>query len=150
MNRRSFLWSILAAAVAPAIVRADSLMRIVPRETVLVDPYFDSVTLLERFHGATRFAAPIVRVTELMETRSAGGIVGTLYEYSVGEVEILTGFQGERIHRVWADVQEIPVDRFTFNNGRATVFNLPIGDFGNRVPNFEFEVRAPSLDQTKK
>lgn len=32
MNRRGFLGSILAAAVAPAIVRADSLMRIVPRD----------------------------------------------------------------------------------------------------------------------
>lgn len=32
MNRRGFLGSILALGVAPAIVRADSLMRIVPRE----------------------------------------------------------------------------------------------------------------------
>src|SRR5574343_1126621 len=31
MNRRHFLGSILALGVAPAIVRADSLMRIVPR-----------------------------------------------------------------------------------------------------------------------
>lgn len=36
MNRRSFLGSILAAAAAPAIVRADSLMRIVPREMTLM------------------------------------------------------------------------------------------------------------------
>lgn len=36
MNRRSFLAGIFAAACAPAIVRADSLMRIVPRETVLL------------------------------------------------------------------------------------------------------------------
>ena len=33
MNRRSFLGSILALGAAPAIVRADALMRIVPRET---------------------------------------------------------------------------------------------------------------------
>lgn len=33
MNRRGFLSSILALGVAPAIVRADSLMRIIPRET---------------------------------------------------------------------------------------------------------------------
>lgn len=32
MNRRGFLSSCLALAAAPAIVRADSLMRIVPRE----------------------------------------------------------------------------------------------------------------------
>lgn len=35
MNRRGFLGAILAAAVAPAIVRADALMRIVPRETTV-------------------------------------------------------------------------------------------------------------------
>ena len=32
MNRRGFMGSILALGVAPAIVRADSLMRIVPRD----------------------------------------------------------------------------------------------------------------------
>lgn len=36
MNRRGFLGSILALASAPAIVRADSLMRIVPRQAVIV------------------------------------------------------------------------------------------------------------------
>jgi hypothetical protein len=41
MNRRGFLLGaggILAAAAAPAIVRADSLMRIVPRDTDLLWP----------------------------------------------------------------------------------------------------------------
>ena len=48
MNRRGFLGSIIAAAAAPAIVRVDSLMRIVPRETgVLVefDPRGFSLTV---------------------------------------------------------------------------------------------------------
>jgi hypothetical protein len=36
MQRRSFLGSILALAAAPAIVRADSLMRVIPRETSLL------------------------------------------------------------------------------------------------------------------
>lgn len=35
MNRRGFLGSILALGAAPAIVRADSLMRIVPRDTTV-------------------------------------------------------------------------------------------------------------------
>lgn len=35
MNRRNFLAGMLAACAAPAIVRADSLMRIVPRETTI-------------------------------------------------------------------------------------------------------------------
>lgn len=37
MNRRSFLGSILAAAAAPAIVRADSLMRIVPSDATFAE-----------------------------------------------------------------------------------------------------------------
>lgn len=36
MNRRGFLGSILALGAAPAIVRADSLMRIVPMDGVIV------------------------------------------------------------------------------------------------------------------
>ena len=36
MNRRSFIGSILALSAAPAIVRADSLMRIVPRDTTII------------------------------------------------------------------------------------------------------------------
>ena len=35
MNRRSFLSGILALSAAPAIVRADSLMRIVPRDVLV-------------------------------------------------------------------------------------------------------------------
>ena len=35
MNRRGFLQSCIALAAAPAIVRADSLMRIVPRNTLV-------------------------------------------------------------------------------------------------------------------
>lgn len=36
MNRRGFLSSILTLAAAPAIVRADSLMRIIPVETEIL------------------------------------------------------------------------------------------------------------------
>lgn len=38
MNRRGFLGACLAACAAPAIVRADSLMRIIPKETVIIIP----------------------------------------------------------------------------------------------------------------
>lgn len=37
MDRRGFLGSILALGAAPAIVRADSLMRIVPTDTLVID-----------------------------------------------------------------------------------------------------------------
>lgn len=46
MDRRGFLGSILAACVAPAIVRADSLMRIVSRELLVLEaPVAKTVTL---------------------------------------------------------------------------------------------------------
>jgi hypothetical protein len=44
VNRRGFLGSILALGAAPAIVRADSLMRIVAQETTIYVP--DSAPLL--------------------------------------------------------------------------------------------------------
>ncbi len=47
MNRRGFLTGILALGMAPAIVRADSLMRIIPREAVLLTGkigYFECTT----------------------------------------------------------------------------------------------------------
>lgn len=40
MDRRGFLGSILALGAAPAIVRADSLMRIIPREAAVVGVEF--------------------------------------------------------------------------------------------------------------
>ena len=40
MNRRGFMGSILALGVAPAIVRADSLMRIVPRDMASIGELF--------------------------------------------------------------------------------------------------------------
>jgi hypothetical protein len=38
MNRRGFLQSCIALAAAPAIVRADSLMRVIPREATVILP----------------------------------------------------------------------------------------------------------------
>ena len=43
MNRRGFLGSILALGAAPAIVRADSLMRIVPLDTSVLFGAYDVV-----------------------------------------------------------------------------------------------------------
>lgn len=46
MNRRGFLQSCLALAVAPAIVRADSLMRIIPQEVMLFVPNSEPLLLV--------------------------------------------------------------------------------------------------------
>ena len=47
MNRRGFLQSCLLLAAAPAIVRADSLMRVIPRETVLLTEAALEETILD-------------------------------------------------------------------------------------------------------
>lgn len=39
MDRRNFLSAMLAACAAPAIVRADALMRVMPIETIIFNPY---------------------------------------------------------------------------------------------------------------
>lgn len=46
MDRRGFLQSILVAVVAPAIVRADSLMKIIPAERLVVVPEFGPLLLV--------------------------------------------------------------------------------------------------------
>ena len=46
MNRRGFLSSCLALGMAPAIVRADSLMRVVARDTILLDMYGNRLRLV--------------------------------------------------------------------------------------------------------
>lgn len=48
MNRRSFLGACLALGVAPAIVRADSLMRVVPHDLVIVAPPREWTTAITR------------------------------------------------------------------------------------------------------
>lgn len=58
MDRRGFLGSILALAAAPAIVRADSLMRLVPVETTVVVPSLGNrlLTIEEITREALRIA----------------------------------------------------------------------------------------------
>lgn len=51
MNRRGFLGAILAAAVAPAIVRADALMRIVPRATTIIPAAEELVVMPGLYRG---------------------------------------------------------------------------------------------------
>lgn len=60
MNRRGFLGSILALGAAPAIVRADALMRIVPVDTVAITPFdfqFMGVWPASKTGDAARYVA---------------------------------------------------------------------------------------------
>jgi len=87
VNRRGFLGTILAAACAPAIVRADSLMRSIPRETTVytgmdfardddcctIVQWVDGQVLhSQEFRGSADFVAP-KGVNEVWLTMYGGG-----------------------------------------------------------------------------
>lgn len=58
VNRRGFLSSILALATAPAIVRADSLMRVIPMEA----PVLLERDLVDFIYELTPKEAPFITV----------------------------------------------------------------------------------------
>ena len=62
MNRRGFLSSILALAAAPAIVRADSLMRIVPVEAEVLVPMTEFST---EFSVVSRIGNSLMTLDEI-------------------------------------------------------------------------------------
>lgn len=52
MNRRGFLGSIIAACAAPAIVRADSLMRIVARDATVIAPEIGRIETFQFYESS--------------------------------------------------------------------------------------------------
>lgn len=78
MNRRDFLGAILAAASAPAIVRADSLMRVIPRDTGVL-------TL-----------AQVREIADLMRERCIPGPYVAFVHPDAGR-EIMEGADGQRL-----------------------------------------------------
>ena len=54
MNRRGFISTILALGAAPAIVRADSLMRLGPAQTELLLPFSQEI-IINQMRGPHQF-----------------------------------------------------------------------------------------------
>jgi hypothetical protein len=74
MNRRGFLGSILALGAAPAIVRADSLMRIVPLETTVLMDFSSNQLALSIDEFTRRYIEPAKRrLQEEIEAEFMGG-----------------------------------------------------------------------------
>ena len=69
MNRRDFLGPMLAACAAPAIVRADSLMRIVPTETWIagLPPPHIPVAVMLNCYGVVSEMAKAIHIPEAMD-----------------------------------------------------------------------------------
>lgn len=66
MNRRGFLTSCLALGAAPAIVRADSLMRIVPRDLVLCEMTLEEALVHFHYYAVPRGLIPIRQVGQFV------------------------------------------------------------------------------------
>jgi len=99
MNRRGFLGTCLALGVAPAIVRADSLMRVVTREWSAAIP---------QVWGTVRTAAYFTFMGELMETESTTLLDGrSTYTYNATDLCLAVPHSSE-IKRVWANGIIIP------------------------------------------
>ena len=145
MNRRSFLGSILAAAVAPAIVRADSLMRIVPRDTLVLGAG-DAAQRIWAPAGIARVS--IEKSVEMISTQTIGQacaeIMTGLYHYAAElEVELTPGIGHPRALRL--DGRDVPLPEgatVTHNPCGMRVLHIPrldLTEYGNRVPQIEVE-----------
>lgn len=96
MNRRGFLGSILAACAAPAIVRADSLMRIVPLDTVILPAFHPDAILME----ADAIDGGLVALDRMLREWS---------QYDLAREATITRYdvQAESVNGVW---QQLTVD----------------------------------------
>ncbi len=72
MNRRGFIGSILALGVAPAIVRADSLMRLVPRDTTLLRYTYGASFPVREFVYGNVLVHGVGNLLEMTVTSSIG------------------------------------------------------------------------------
>ncbi len=122
MNRRGFLKSILALAAAPAIVRADSLMRIVPRDLVVevVDGW--NHVAMTRAGGVPQFFMNGVRVTKDMERYAA--------KYGVPMLEVVEKTPG--YEQLRASDSDYTVESWVRRpTGKAPVYWGPEVDLGD-------------------
>lgn len=158
MNRRGFLGSILAAAVAPAIVRADSLMRIVPRDTLFLDADMTLLPYQQEIFGRL-FKLPLAAVSAMcsMDEIDTTTLFSSVKNYHAGlryvaaEVELvlplgydkITGLDAEGIP-LPMDAGNVTVERSVTGFNRVRIHNLDLTQFGNRVP--EFQARCVKED----
>ncbi len=138
MNRRSFLKTVAAGTgaiiAAPWVVNAGSLMPIVDRRWI------------------ARESGLLVRMGDLVETvERTGGIGGpevTAYTYSASFDTALVGHVGhnwrDSITRVWMDGREVPLSTIEVVREEGQLIgkarDLPLTEYGNRIPQVEFEV----------
>lgn len=144
MNRRSFLATILASAVAPAIVRADSLMRIVPRETLVIAT---SDLPLEAWANCDIVNMFIEQELETITAQAIGANARELYTLNFRhtatevDIELPPTITHPRLLRL--DGRDAPLPEGTIVRQNPTgvrVLHIPqldLTEYGNRVPQIE-------------
>lgn len=118
MNRRGFLGAMLAAAAAPAIVRAESLMKIVvpKKEIILVDDFFQGFG--EGDFSAEMWSKPVGgEFTHLVAMRKDG----KLLTYRDGVL-----VSAECVKKDWMPIRKRPGNCITLDN--VNNFNGNIDD----------------------
>lgn len=144
MNRRSFLATILASAVAPAIVRADSLMRIVPRETLVLGA---GEFTLEWWARCGIVNILIEEKLEIITAQLVGANARELYtlnfSYAATEVDIELPPTIAHPRSLRLDGRDAPLPEGAIVRQNPTglrVLHIPrldLTDYGNRVPQIE-------------
>lgn len=144
MNRRSFLTTILASAVAPAIVRADSLMRIVPRETLVVVMNDLPLEAWARCGFVNMF---IELECETITAQAIGANARELYtsnfRHTAAEVDIELPPTIAHPRSLRLDGHDAPLPEGTLvrqNPAGMRVLHIPrldLTEYGNRVPQIE-------------
>lgn len=144
MNRRSFLGAIIASATAPAIVRADSLMRIVPRETLVLGANDFTVEFWARPGIVNVF---IEQEVDIIEVQTIGApvrdLLTTAWRYSAADLQLELPPTIKHPRALRMDGRDVPMPE------GATVETHPAGlrvlripsldltDYGNRIPRIE-------------
>lgn len=144
LNRRSFLATILASAVAPAIVRADSLMRIVPRETLVVIP---RALPLEVWASCGVVSMSIEQELETITAQAIGANARELYtlnfRHTATEVNIELPPTIAQPRSLRLDGRDAPLPEGAVvmqNPTGVRVLHIPrldLTEYGNRVPQIE-------------
>lgn len=145
LTRRGFLSTILAAAVAPAIVRADSLMRIVPRDATIIFPACatnKSTVLLTHVQAKMWEEVSAIDTTTMLSAAKEYFCTSILYRADV-HLEVPPDLD---LRKLRADGQPLDLRHCIlvpgqFLNGITLVGidSLDLTPFGNRIPSFTIE-----------
>lgn len=144
LTRRSFMGSLLAAAVAPAFVRSGLLMRMVSREKLVLPLVQSRVALPMMYSGRIDTYVSYIDTTTCLDT-AIQSVMGML-RYTARDVEVLLP-DGVVPSAIYIDdrpitlkdvrgVIEHPVNGVSV----LRIRDLDLSDYGHRLPTFTMDI----------